>query len=119
MSIAMVAKEKRRFSLQEAKELVPLVRRVTAYAVGEVKTLLSRLELLDEGDPEFEEAYGAIDLAVQLWAEKLQKMGCGVKGLWLVDFDNGQGYYCWRYPEEELDHFRGYEDDFEERTRIC
>ena len=31
--------------------------------------------------------------------------GLEVKGLWLVDFDNGSGYYCWQYPEEGLQFY--------------
>jgi len=31
--------------------------------------------------------------------EAMMRRGLEVKGLWLVDFDNGSGYYCWRYPK--------------------
>ena len=32
--------------------------------------------------------------------------------MFLVDFDNGEGYYCWKWPEREVDHFHGYEEGF-------
>ena len=41
-----------------------------------------------------------------------------MKGLWLVDFDNGNGYYCWRWPEPELAYFHGYDEGFDGRVRI-
>ena len=37
---------------------------------------------------------------VEAWAEAVRALGLEVKGLWLVDFDNGEGYYCWKYPED-------------------
>ncbi|MBI3557975.1 MAG: DUF2203 domain-containing protein [Deltaproteobacteria bacterium] len=119
MSIASIAGEKRVFTLQEARDLVPLLRKVTADAVGMVNSLLAKLECLSEDDTEFDELRGSIDATVRAWAEKLQKLGCEVKGLWLVDFDNGQGYYCWSFPEDELDHFHSYEEGATERKRIC
>ncbi|MBI3607499.1 MAG: DUF2203 family protein [Nitrospirae bacterium] len=46
------------------------------------------------------------------------QLGCEVKGLWLVDFDNGEGYYCWKYPEDELEYFHEYTSGFSGRTKI-
>ena len=46
------------------------------------------------------------------------KMGIEVKGLWLIDFDNGSGYYCWQYPEESLQYFHGYEEGFGGRVKL-
>ena len=46
------------------------------------------------------------------WADAVRALGVEVKGLWLVDFDNGEGYYCWRYPEDTIGHYHGYEDGF-------
>ena len=43
---------------------------------------------------------------------------CVVKGLWLVDWDCGDGYYCWRYPEASIAHFHGYDDGFNGRMPI-
>ena len=56
--------------------------------------------------------------AVSHWARSMEALGLEVKGLWLVDFDNGSGYFCWRWPEEELAFFHGYEDGFDGRLRI-
>ena len=48
---------------------------------------------------------------------EMEALGADVKGLWLVDFDNGSGYYCWQYPEDGLDHFHSYEEGFAGRIR--
>lgn len=117
--MASTSSDKRVFTLNEARELLPLVRKLTAEAVNQVHTQINRLDALTEEDPEFDEVRSMIDLAVNIWIENMQKLGCEVKGLWLVDFDNGQGFYCWRYPEDELDHFHTYEQSFENRAMIC
>ena len=52
------------------------------------------------------------------WAEAMMQLGLEVKGLWLVDFDNGSGYYCWRYPEAGLLFYHSHEEGFRGRMRI-
>ena len=52
------------------------------------------------------------------WARRIAEMGIEVKGLWLIDFDSGSGYYCWRYPEESLQYFHGYDEGFTGRVRL-
>ena len=63
-------------------------------------------------------AKGAQQRVVQQWAESVIGLGIDVKGIWLVDFDNGSGYYCWQYPEESLQYFHGYEDGFRGRVKL-
>ncbi len=52
------------------------------------------------------------------WAREMEALGLEVKGLWLVDFDTGGGYYCWKWPEQGLEYYHGYEEGFGGRTRI-
>ena len=35
-----------------------------------------------------------------------------------LDFDKGDGYYCWKYPEPALNHFHGYEEGFGGRLSL-
>jgi len=35
-----------------------------------------------------------------------------------VDFDSGAGYYCWKWPEESLSFFHGYQEGFAGRIRL-
>lgn len=58
------------------------------------------------------------DLAFQGWASAMHARGIEVKGLWLIDFDNGSGYYCWVWPETKLEHYHSYTDGFSGRMRI-
>ncbi len=119
MSIQSVSSEKKVFSLGEAASLMPLVQKITHNTVERVNELTNQLGNYTETDPEFEEIGCTIDALVKNWVEQVRKLGCDVKGLWLVDFDNGHGYYCWAYPEDNLDHFHGYEEGFRGRIRIC
>lgn len=52
------------------------------------------------------------------WAESVLGLGIEVKGLWLIDFDSGAGYYCWKYPEPTLEYFHGYEEGFGGRMKL-
>ena len=106
------------FSLQQARDLLPRVKHMTAEAVRRAETLAAQLHGLQEEDPEHATLSAALRDVVNGWAEDVQSLGLEAKGLWLVDFDNGQGYYCWCYPEETVSHYHGYEDGFAGRTRI-
>ena len=55
---------------------------------------------------------------IERWKHEMEALGAEVKGVWLVDFDNGSGYYCWRWPETTVDHFHGYDEGFGGRSRI-
>jgi hypothetical protein len=98
---------KRIFSYEEAMELLPAVQELTSVAVA-------RIEELDEEETSTDEYQGII----QEWADGVLKLGIEVKGLWLIDFDSGSGYYCWQYPEPSLQYFHGYEDGFGGRIKL-
>jgi hypothetical protein len=36
-----------------------------------------------------------------------------------VDFDSGDGYWCWAFPEEDLDHWHDYEGGFSNRVPVA
>ena len=106
---------KRVFSYEEAVALLPEVRRLTERAFERVQADSGILS--PQGAPGAE-AQGRLTAVVKGWAEAVTAMGLEVKGLWLVDFDNGSGYYCWRYPEPGLQFYHSYEDGFGGRMRI-
>ena len=93
------------FTLDEARALLPRVKELTSDAVARFGQL--------PGDQENERR-----AIVEGWVGELEALGCEIKGLWLVDFDSGGGYYCWKYPEPALDHFHGYEEGFSGRLAL-
>lgn len=106
--------DKKLFTYDEARALVPEVRRLTEEALARVEALRSGV------DPEGRSGGGdaRLDAIVKDWARAIMSLGLEVKGLWLVDFDMGSGYYCWQHPEEGLDYYHSYEDGFRGRMRI-
>ena len=65
-----------------------------------------------------DDAVDDYQLIVGKWAAEIIRMGIEVKGLWLIDFDSGSGYYCWRYPEPSLQYFHGYDEGFGGRVKL-
>lgn len=115
----------RRFSYDEALATFPLVRDLTADAVQRAAAIERRLtqQLGGAGDvaeagPETAELEEARRQVLEGWAEEIATLGCVAKGLWLVDWDCGDGYYCWRYPEQALAHFHGYDEGFAGRVPV-
>ncbi|HEX6904495.1 MAG TPA: DUF2203 family protein [Thermoanaerobaculia bacterium] len=101
---------KRIFTYDEALETFPLVRDLTAAAVRRLDALES-----NAGPDEVEEAREKVFRA---WAQEILALGCEVKGLWLVDWDMGDGYYCWRHPEQAISFFHTYDEGFAGRIPI-
>jgi hypothetical protein len=106
------------FSLQQARELLPDVKHLTADAVRRTESLASQLHGLPEDDPDHVSLSAALREVVNQWVDQVQLLGLEAKGLWLVDFDNGDGYYCWSYPESTITHYHGYGDGFSGRMSI-
>jgi hypothetical protein len=103
--------EKKTFTYEEAAALLPNVKEITAGAVAAVGAL---------GGSEEEEIVDVAEFnrIIGEWAEQILDLGIEVKGLWLVDFDSGSGYYCWQHPEPALQHFHGYEEGFGGRVKL-
>lgn len=108
---------KRYFNLEDAMELLPIVRRITQEAYGEVKQLTTQLSYIKD-KPRKELVERAIQKKFQHWQAKIGKLGCEAKGMWLVDFDSGEGYYCWHYPEPTIRFYHGYFDGYRGRVKI-
>ena len=96
---------KKIFSYEEAAALLPDVRRLTGEAV-------ERIDALSE------EAVQDYQSVVEQWAASVMSLGIEVKGLWLIDFDSGSGYYCWQWPEPGLQYYHGYEEGFGGRVML-
>ncbi len=108
---------KRQFTLLEARQTLAVVRRITERSIKQVEAVRRKhsgvrvRRSIDEFENELNEV-------LDDWSHKVQQLGAEPKGLWLVDFDNGDGYYCWRYPEREISHTHGYDDGYAGRERF-
>jgi hypothetical protein len=106
------------FTLAEAEELFPLVRSITDAAWRELEPVRQRLEAMVPANPRAREVEREYEAIVKRWMSKMHRLGLVVKGLWLVDFDTGEGYLCWKYPELRIGYFHFYEQGFSGRRPL-
>lgn len=107
------------FTIDEANTLLPLVYRLTEESAKKVKYLMNCLEALpDKKSSRALEIQCEINEYIAKWQNKVERLGARPKGLWLADFDYGQGFYCWKYPETQILYKHGYQDGFTGRMLI-
>ena len=107
----------RDWSFETACGMLEEVRTRTERAVNAVQPLeAERARLADS--PEVKAVEAQLRTQVSRWIREMEALGVTVKGMWLVDFDNGSGYYCWRWPEERLEFYHGYDESYADRVRI-
>ena len=111
------------FSLAEARTMLPLISRMTKTVAEKVQVLIAKIEsksrASDEGRAEIEAIEAQASQLIQDWQTKVQKLGGLPKGIWVVDFDSGDGYFCWKYPELSIDHWHAYRDGYTKRKKLA
>ncbi len=105
-------KNTRVFTLEEAQALLPVVRKITAAAYEELVPVRRQFENTLPTDPRINGVEKSYEAIVRRWVAKMERLGLVVNGLWLVDFDTGDGYLCWKYPEIKLAYFHEYDSGY-------
>ena len=106
------------YVLSEASELLPVVRNVTENAYRRLSRLDERLELMLLCDPRRTAIADEYEKIVRKWIASITRLGAIPNGLWRVDFDTGEGYLCWRFPELKIGYFRDYDCEFDDRMSV-
>ena len=107
------------FDVVELETILPVVLRITRKVKTIVDALLYRMEHLSPTDLEAQRQLETeIQKNIKLWEQKLKNLGGHPKGMWLVDWDSGDGYFCCKYPEPKALYWHGYEDGFSKRRAI-
>jgi hypothetical protein len=114
----MAESERRTFTFEEARRLLPEVKERTRRAVEKLEALGADVDDEDAPDETTEKLETAARAVLAEWAAEILQLGVEVKGPWLVDFDSGGGYYCWKWPEDSLDYFHSYDEGFAGRVRL-
>ncbi len=106
------------FTLDEARALLPQVKDLTQRYYDLVEAM--RESVQDPHDTaEVTRVEQRMNALLQEWVAAIKDLGVEVKGLWLADFDSGDGYYyCWKLGEDDIEHFHRYETGFAGRRPI-
>jgi hypothetical protein len=107
------------FDLDGAHRLLPAIQKLTADAAAKSDDLIGQLQRLPDGVPRRTELEQQLRALVETWSQDVAGLGAEAKGLWLVDFDNGDGYWCWKHPEPTIEYFHSYEEGFAGRKLIA
>ena len=111
-------KERKIWTYDEVMEIFPLVRELTEqyyYSVKELEKAFKETIIPENEMEKLEDEIGALK---KEWVEEMYDIGAEIKGLWLVDFDHGSGYYCWKVGEKTLMYEHTYEEGFAGRKPI-
>lgn len=107
------------FSIEQANDILPLVYRITEDYSKKVKYLMACVEAIpDKKSARSLEFQDEINALVQKWQSKIERLGLKPKGLWMIDFDYGDGYFCWKFPETKIMYAHGYKDGFSGRRLV-
>jgi len=107
------------FTLEEARALLPRVKDITQHYYNLVAALQESVSDPDN-TAEVRRLERQINAELQKWVAEIKALGVEVKGLWLADFDSGDGYYyCWQLGEDDIEHFHRYETGFAGRRPIA
>lgn len=110
---------KKIFTHHEVSQLLPLVYRLTEEPLQEVRKIINFIDAYaDKKCSAVRELEARLNEIVTRWQIKIEKLGGEPKGLWLADFDSGDGYFCWKFPETEICYWHGYQDGFTGRIMI-
>ncbi len=104
------------FNLSEARAVLPVVSRLTKQYSERVQNLIKEIESLKAESPRADVLESEAGRLIQEWQSKIQKLGGLPKGMWIVDFDSGDGYFCWKFPEKSIQYWHHYRDGFTKRV---
>jgi hypothetical protein len=108
------------FDIESARKLLPLVFKITSEIDDEFQKLMEQVKLAKDHAnlDKVSDTESQVQLLIGRWEGKIMKLGLEPKGVWLVDFDTGNGYFCWKYPEMDIKFWHGYDDGFSGRKPI-
>ena len=106
------------FTHDEAQELLPIIFRITKAYSQKAEVLLARLEAIGSQEILTTSLESQVNQLIQEWQNKVQKLGALPKGLWIADFDSGDGYFCWKFPERSIQFWHKYSDGFSKRVQV-
>lgn len=112
-------KRHRVFTLAEIQEIVPIVNKITKTYSQQVEQLIRQIDSFGSNNEQLVMSLEKrVNELVEAWQNKVEKLGGLTRGLWLADFDSGDGYFCWKFPEDRIEFWHGYSEGFSGRVRL-
>jgi hypothetical protein len=90
------------FSQDEANELVPLLKHISAKTKRELNLLNSQLMFLKTNSEKAHFIQEKINDATQAWSDKIRRLGAIPVSLCKVRIPGEEHQYLWEYPENKL-----------------
>lgn len=107
-------------TIEEANKRALVVHHFTKQLSAKVESLINQLEAYGPSQKsKTEEIEAQIEALINSWNNKVRKLGGEPKGMWLVDFDAGDGYFCWKYPEADIQYWHEYKSGFPGRVSLA
>lgn len=107
------------FTLEEANETLSIILKLSEEASRQTQDLIEKLDIENrKPNPDGTSYEEQINAIIAAWQNKVEKLGALPRGLWLADFDAGDGYYCWKYPEPRIEHWHRYHEGYTKRVPL-
>jgi len=106
------------FNLSEAQALLPLIQSITQKHCEQLEPIQLQLNIMLSNDPRRHLVEFEYQQIVARWRTKVEQLGVVVAGLWIVNFDVGNGFLSWRYPELSVSYFLEKHENFSERVKL-
>jgi len=90
------------FSHDEALELLPLLQHISSKTKRELNVLNSQMTFVKSESEKAKVLQAKIDDELNLWSEKVKRLGTIPVSLCKVKIPSESGYFLWEYPENKL-----------------
>lgn len=90
------------FTHEEALEMIPLLMHISAKTKRELNVLNSQLSFLKTNSDRAQLIQDKVNQALQLWSDKIRRLGAVPVSLCKVRIPGEEGHYLWEYPENRL-----------------
>ncbi len=107
---------KRTFTKNEAARVAAVAEQVTDRVVGEVEELQAEIAFLPESAKSLRKnIQERLESLHCEWVQKMRALGGSPKAMWTVDFDCGDGFFCWHHGDAIPGSFKSYEHEMDQR----
>lgn len=106
------------FNLQEARLLLPTIEKITKRFHSRTTKIESRLQRLVMADPRRRSLLEDFGEHVSDWKTKMEGLGVSANNLWQVQFNVGDGFLCWQFPELVISHFLPKGEDWQDKVKL-